>query len=204
MKRYLTIYLIAFTSILLFAQNTEENTNNTGTNIFVERKPTVTDIPITGYRNIKLGSTKEECIKAITSDPLMMLPRQYAYGGVDVSSEEYDTFLNLQQNKFFKSGYFLFKDNALYAITIRFQSNQIDFLEILNALNKKYGTGSFLDASTVAWENGERRITLERPTIVKYMIMDYITNAGPKQTPDNPAIYSELPETTRESLFEGL
>lgn len=203
MKKYIALYLIALTSILS-AQIVLQETNDTRTNTFVERKPTITEVPITGYRNIKLGSTKEETIKAINSDALMILPKQYAYGNVDVSTEEYDTFLALQQNKFFKSGYFLFKDNALYSITIRFQSNQIDFLEILNALNKKYGLGSFLDASTVAWENEERRIILERPTIVKYMIMDYITNASAKQIPDDPAVYNELPQTTRESLFEGL
>lgn len=161
------------------------------------REPKITDIPIIGYRNINLGMTRKEVIDIINKDPLMMLPRKYLYGDVDINAEESANFIALQENRYFRSGYFLFKNDSLYSITIRFQENQIDFLEILNTLNNKYGLGEFTDASTIAWINGNNKLILERPTIVKYFLLSEITNVASADTNINLM-------RTRQSLLDGL
>ena len=169
----------------------------------VGRKPAVINIPITGFKNIKLGSTREDTIKAILEDNTMMLPKEYMLNtdGVDLASEESATFLSLEENKFYKSGYFIFKDDALYSITIYFQPNQVDFLELLSSLSAKYGKGAFLDAETVSWQNGDNRIILERPSIIKYINMNNVTTTSQTRIREKESI---PPQNNRKEILEGL
>jgi len=184
MKKILFFILILSTSLLLSQE---------------KRERSITETPITGYRNIMLGMSKNEVMNAINNDPLMILPREFKYIS-DIEIENIDDFISLQENKFFQSGYFLFKDNSLYLITIKFQEKQASFLEILSYLNTKYGMGSFLDSETVAWQNGDKTLSIERPTIIKYML---ITDYDSDESTENISNVNKG-NTTRKSLFEGL
>ncbi|WP_028330140.1 hypothetical protein [Brachyspira alvinipulli] len=225
MKKYIFILMVLYTSCI-FAQyatndayvpnnNNNNNNNNTTTteennqnnneyitnDAVMGRKPAVITTPITGFKNITLGASRQDTIDAILSDNTMTLPKQYMTGTVDLSAEESATFIALEENKFYKSGYFIFKDDALYSITINFQPNQVDFLELLSALNAKYTKGAFLDANTVAWQNGDIRIILERPSVVKYINMNNVTTTSDvriKEKEEAP------PQNTRKSILEGL
>lgn len=215
MKKYILIimFLFAFNLFSQYAtndsytppsqgnQNTEDNsiTNDAVTG----RKPAVIDVNITGFKNIKLGGSRIDTINAILSDNTMLLPKQYMLNtnGVDLASEESASFLALEENKFYKSGYFLFKEDALYSISINFQPNQVDFLELLSSLSAKYGRGAFLDAETVAWQNGDIRIILERPSTVKYLDMKHITTTSDTRIKEKESI---APQNTRKDILEGL
>ncbi|WP_300753960.1 hypothetical protein [uncultured Brachyspira sp.] len=223
MKKYIIILMFIFGCYLFpqYATNdayvpnnnnntvTEENNNNNQDNnteyitndAVMGRKPAVIDTPITGFKNITLGATREDTINAILGDNTMTLPKQYMTGTVDLSAEESADFLALEENKFYKSGYFVFKDDSLYSITINFQPNQVDFLELLSALNAKYTKGSFLDANTVAWQNGDTRIILERPSVVKYINMSNITSTSDTRIKEKE---EAPPQNTRKSILEGL
>ena len=107
----------------------------------------------------------------------------------------------MEENKFYKSGYFIFKNDSLYSITIHFQSNQVDFLELLSALNSKYSKGAFLDANTVAWQNGNMRMILERPSIVKYINMNNITTTSDTRIKEKE---SAPTQNERKDILEGL
>lgn len=215
MKRYIFILMFIFSCYLFpqYATNdnyvppdntqTEENNNNEyiTNDAIMGRKPAIIDVPITGFKNITLGATRADTINAILSDNTMTLPKQYMTGTVDLNAEESATFIALEENKFYKSGYFIFKDDALYSITINFQPNQVDFLELLSALNAKYGKGAFLNADTVAWQNGDIRIILERPSVVKYIDMNNVTTTSDTRIKEKEAL---PPQNTRKSILEGL
>ncbi|MEI0611971.1 hypothetical protein [Brachyspira pilosicoli] len=216
--RYILIIMFLF-CVNLFSQyatndayTPPQNNNNTATteeesyitnDAIVGRKPAVINVPITGFKNIKLGSTREDTIRAILEDNTMMLPKEYMLNtnGVDLASEESATFLSLEENKFYKSGYFIFKDDSLYSITIYFQPNQVDFLELLSSMSAKYGKGAFLDAETVSWQNGDNRIILERPSIVKYINMNNITTTSQTRIREKESI---PPQNNRKEILEGL
>ena len=216
--RYILIMMFLF-CLNLFSQYAtndaytppQNNNNNTTTteesyitnDAVVGRKPAVINIPITGFKNIKFGSTREDTIKAILEDNTMMLPKEYMLNtnGVDLASEESATFLSLEENKFYKSGYFIFKDDSLYSITIYFQPDQVDFLELLSSLSAKYGKGAFLDAETVSWQNGDNRIILERPSIIKYINMNNITTTSQTRIKEKESI---PPQNNRKEILEGL
>ena len=189
------------------AYNPNQTTANTNTNSSITndavmgRKPAITQTPITGFKDINLGATREDTINAILSDRTMILPRKYMTGSVDITAEESATFLALEENKFYRSGYFIFKNDSLYSITIHFQPNQVDFLEILSALNSKYGKGAFLDANTVAWQNRNMRIILERPSIVKYINMNNITTTSETRIREKEETPSQ---NERNEILEGL
>lgn len=217
MKIYIFIFTLLFAySFSLFSQNyatndaynpnqTTETTTTENPSIINDavmgRKPAVTQTEITGFKDIRLGATREDTINAILSDSTMILPRKYTTGSVDITAEESATFLALEENKFYKSGYFIFKNDSLYSITIYFQPNQVDFLELLSALNSKYSKGAFLDANTVAWQNGNMRIILERPSIVKYINMNNITTTSETRIREKEEI---PPQNERNAILEGL
>ena len=220
MNRYILILMFLF-GVNLFSQyatndayTPPQNNNNNNTaateeesyitnDAIVGRKPAVINVPITGFKNIKLGSTREETIRAILEDNTMMLPKEYMLNtnGVDLASEESSTFLALEENKFYKSGYFIFKEDSLYSITIYFQPDQVDFLELLSSLSAKYGKGAFLDAETVSWQNGDNRMILERPSIIKYINMNNITTTSETRIREKESI---PPQNTRKEILEGL
>lgn len=183
------------------ASQTATNRASITNDAVMGRKPAITDVEITGFKNILLGATREDTINAILKDASMILPRQYTTGSVDITAEESADFLALEENRFYRSGYFIFKDDSLYSITINFQPNQVDFLELLSALNSKYGKGAFLDANTVAWQNGDNRIILERPSVVKYMNMNNITTTSDTRIGEKE---EASPQNTRNSILEGL
>ena len=184
------------------AANTNAGENYSITNdAIMGRKPAITQTAITGFKDIQLGSTRDDVINAILSDNTMILPKKYMTGSVDIAAEESATFLALEENKFYKSGYFIFKNDSLYSITIHFQPNQVDFLELLSALNSKYSKGAFLDANTVAWQNVNMRMILERPSIVKYINMNNITTTSDTRIKEKE---SAPTQNERKDILEGL
>lgn len=218
MKKYIFIFTLLFCSLLFpqnYATNDAYNPNQTTANTnaaagenssitndaVMGRKPAITETAITGFKDIRLGATREDTINAILSDGTMILPRKYMTGSVDITAEESATFLALEENKFYRSGYFIFKNDSLYSITIYFQPNQVDFLELLSALNSKYSKGAFLDANTVAWQNGNMRIILERPSIVKYINMNNITTTSETRIREKEETPSQ---NERNEILEGL
>lgn len=218
--RYILIMMFLF-CVNLFSQyatndayTPPQNNNNNNTaateeesyitnDAIVGRKPAVINVPITGFKNIRLGSSREDTIRAILEDNTMMLPKEYMLNtnGVDLASEESADFLSLEENKFYKSGYFIFKNDSLYSITIYFQPDQVDFLELLSSMSAKYGKGAFLDAETVSWQNGDNRIILERPSIVKYISMNNITTTSQTRIDEKESI---PPQNNRKEILEGL
>ena len=216
MKKYIFIFMFLFAYSLFsqnYATNDAYNPNQTATNTtsgenssitndaIMGRKPAITQTAITGFKDIQLGSTRDDVINAILSDNTMILPKKYMTGSVDIAAEESATFLALEENKFYKSGYFIFKNDSLYSITIHFQPNQVDFLELLSALNSKYSKGAFLDANTVAWQNGNMRMILERPSIVKYINMNNITTTSDTRIKEKE---SASTQNERKDILEGL
>ena len=216
MKKYIFIFMFLFAYSLFsqnYATNDAYNPNQTAANTnagenssitndaIMGRKPAITQTAITGFKDIQLGSTRDDVINAILSDNTMILPKKYMTGSVDIAAEESATFLALEENKFYKSGYFIFKNDSLYSITIHFQSNQVDFLELLSALNSKYSKGAFLDANTVAWQNGNMRMILERPSIVKYINMNNITTTSDTRIKEKE---SASTQNKRKDILEGL
>ena len=216
MKKYIFIFMFIFAYSLFsqnYATNDAYNPNQTAANTnagenssitndaIMGRKPAITQTAITGFKDIQLGSTRDDVINAILSDNTMILPKKYMTGSVDIAAEESATFLALEENKFYKSGYFIFKNDSLYSITIHFQSNQVDFLELLSALNSKYSKGAFLDANTVAWQNGNMRMILERPSIVKYINMNNITTTSDTRIKEKE---SAPTQNERKDILEGL
>lgn len=216
MKKYIFIFMFIFAYSLFsqnYATNDAYNPNQTAANTnagenssitndaIMGRKPAITQTAITGFKDIQLGSTRDDVINAILSDNTMILPKKYMTGSVDIAAEESATFLALEENKFYKSGYFIFKNDSLYSITIYFQPNQVDFLELLSALNSKYSKGAFLDANTVAWQNGNMRMILERPSIVKYINMNNITTTSDTRIKEKE---SAPTQNERKDILEGL
>ncbi|MEK6795457.1 MAG: hypothetical protein AABZ39_11805 [Spirochaetota bacterium] len=154
---------------------------------------------ISGFRTIRLGQTMKQAIDAIYEDNLMILPSKFVERDIDIIGEKSDTFVNLAENKYFKSGYFLFKGDRLFSIRLAFQEKQFTFLDLMNALTAKYGQGRYRDNNTVVWEESGREIALERPSTVKYFERTVLSNTAAdfRKSRDNAS-------GDRDSLLKGL
>ncbi len=212
MKHFYIIFAVmtfVCSSLFLVAQeNRGDRDNNTGSSSTENataskhsnrnrRKPVSpaqSDRSIDGFSGIHLGQNMQATIDALKESTVVTLPKKYQ--DPDIDSEATSNFVQINENKYFKSGYFLFKDNRLFSITLRFQENQVDFLDLLTSLNEKYGKGSFMDANTVAWESGRTQMILERPATVKYMLMEV--------TRDVRVNYTNKIVTNRVDITEGL
>lgn len=200
MKKYFCI-LSAFLFIVIFPLIPQEaapetNSNNLLYTNLYPVEPAKAKVDITGYRGVQIGMTMKDTMAILQKDPLITLSAKYINSIIDISYEESETFMSLNPNKFFKSGYFLFKNDALYSMIIRFQPKQVDFLEILTALNEKYGDGAFMDANTVVWNYGTRQLILERPTTLKYSDMDVVNSVIIN--------YTNLFVTNMNAILDGL
>ncbi len=209
MKRFYIILIaitFAFSSLFLIAQENRgqgDNANSQGNptasshsnrNRRKPVSPATSDKSIDGFSGIHLGQNMKATIDALKESTVVTLPKKYQ--DPDIGEETTGNFIQINENKYFKSGYFLFKDDHLYAITLRFQENQVDFLDLLTKLNEKYGKGSFMDANTVAWESGRTQMILERPATIKYMLMEV--------TRDVRVNYTNKIVTNRVDITEGL
>lgn len=154
---------------------------------------------ISGFRNIALGQTMKQTVDAIYQDNLMILPSKFIERDIDILGEKSDIFINIVENKYFKSGYFLFKSDRLYSIRLSFQEKQFTFLDLANALTAKYGMGRYRDNNTVVWEASGRELTLERPSTVKYFERNAVSNAAAefRMSRDNAS-------GDRDALLKGL
>ncbi|MBI4976221.1 MAG: hypothetical protein HZC28_02000 [Spirochaetes bacterium] len=201
-----TILFIIFPLLLALAADGQTNGTNVtaamndaaaAVNDYSQRGKTSS--PINGFRSVQLGQTIAEVVNAVYQDRLMLLPQQFVERDMDIQSEKNERFININENKFFKSGYFLFRAGRLYSIRLAFSEHQFTFLDLHAALTKKYGAGKYKDNNTVIWSNSGRELVLERPSIVKYFNRESVSNVIAEYGGVTEDVSSD-----RASLLQGL
>ncbi len=159
--------LIILTSLLLIsAPLYSENLNSFPSSLAGEgEKQICVSIP-GGYRSILLGlpfhRVKENLQREGTFD---------FRGEPDVSMQNKlgNTLISCRGGSFINHGFFQFKDEKLYLITLQLNPEKLDFYTLQSDFNKKYGSPVTLSPRGMVWEDEKTRLSLEYPLTVKYM-----------------------------------
>ncbi len=131
-----------------------------------------------GYRSIKLNSSFETVKEA--------LKKEHAFdfrGEPDVSMQKKlgNRLISCRGRSFINYGFFQFKEEQLYLITLQLNPQKLDFYTIQKSLNSKYGPPARLSPQGMSWENEKMRLSLEYPLTVKYLdlaLFDAILEEG--------------------------
>jgi hypothetical protein len=70
---------------------------------------------------------------------------------------------------YFKRAFFQFHEKLLYTIILILNPQKVDYYSLFTTLTDKYGPFKELDPQRVVWDDGNVRLSLERPLQVKYI-----------------------------------
>jgi len=154
----LVIFVLGLFSGILFAQEEEK-----------EPAP----LP-TGFEELTLGLSLEELKEALKGSGYF-----YYRGDPDVSllERENRTLVEAEGAGYVASGEFQFtEDERLFVIALHMDPELIDYFSLYTTLSEKYGEPDDLSPERAIWENGEVRISLERPVSVRYIDQGSFSN----------------------------
>lgn len=120
-----------------------------------------------GYKNIKLGMTKEEVQEVLKNSndfenreevlTIRLEPDQQI-----ITSEGYGYIL---------IGYFHFNEDSLYQIFIKLDHTKIGYYNLLKKFTEKYGNPSTFEPKRAIWENDNIRLIIEKPGTLRYVFL---------------------------------
>jgi hypothetical protein len=104
-------------------------------------------------------------------DGLKSHPYFFYRGDPDVSflPQTTKTVIDCEGRSYISRGLFQFSGEKLYIITLYFNPERLDYFSLFTALTKKYGRPVALDPSAAVWQNGQTRLSLEKPLTFKYI-----------------------------------
>lgn len=162
------MYIIRFIIIFLIIQYSSseklfpKEKSNTNDNAQIKN----ISIPINGWSEYKLGADINEIIDLLKNDS-SLTPKTDPES--DISEEVNEYFISLMPTRFFDNFYFQFINKKCYLIRIIYSKKYFSYLKLYNKLKGKYGIPSILSSKKAVWINNEKSISLERPTVIKYI-----------------------------------
>jgi hypothetical protein len=110
---------------------------------------------------------------ALTSvkDRLRGHPYFFYRGDPDVSFLPLTTkiLIDCEGRSYVKRGLFQFSDENLYIMTLYLDPERMDYFSLFTTLSEKYGRPEILTPQAAVWQNGQTRLSLEKPLIIKYI-----------------------------------
>jgi hypothetical protein len=136
-----------------------------------------------GYKDIKLGMTKNQVIDTIKKSSEF---RQKNDEVLSIRLEPDTEILTYEGLGYISVGYFHFNKDKLFQIFLKFNENKLGYYLLLKDNTDKFGKPSKLDPKSAVWQNKEVMIVIEKPCTIKYLYLP-IWNELVKsdQTPDD-------------------
>jgi hypothetical protein len=73
---------------------------------------------------------------------------------------------------FIRRAFFQLRDDRVFIMVFSLDPDMVDHYSVFTVLREKYGDPGSLDPRQAVWENGETRVSIERPLTVKYIDME--------------------------------
>jgi len=158
----------------------------------------MTKEPLTpGYKKFRFKMDRLEVLKLISADPLIR-----AYDAdfiIGFEKEEWRVLVTIGY-PYMNNIYFLFNDDKkLYEIIIVFNRTHFSYLEVMNALKKKYQHPNVLGQDVIIWQDDKTRIQLESTVHLKYLDLEMFKKM--KKDFDANLLKKKL---DKQKAFEGL
>ncbi len=141
-----------------------------------------------GFRSLQLGMEFTETQEALADDLAF-----FYRGPADVSLRPSDgqNVIDSAGRGFVERGLFQFHDGRLYTIAIYLDHTQLDYFQLYEQLNGRYGDPLELDPRRAIWEDDQTRIELERPLTIRFLDMEtFIRRRTERRQLDSAAMMS--------------
>lgn len=164
-KKIFITYLILSLSFFTFAQNkaikSEPKTEDKQNTV----KNEIKGLP-TSFRGIALGMDLESVKENLMADSI------FGYRGdrdISLLTVPNRSSIETLGSSFISRAWFQFYEESLYTISLKLNTDKIDYYSIYSHFVKKYGEPLDINPKRAIWENENTRITIERPLSVKYL-----------------------------------
>jgi hypothetical protein len=120
------------------------------------------------FRKLSLGMSLDELKAALTADELFAFRGDRDVSFLPVKEEN---LVETTGISFIRRAFFQLRDGAVFIMAFSLDPAMIDHYSVFTTLRNKHGDPNSLSPSEAVWENGETRVSLERPLTVKYIDM---------------------------------
>jgi len=135
-----------------------------------------------GYDRYRFGMKRGEVISAVSNDTSL---RAFDADFIEGFEREEWSVLIAVGPPLIDVVWFVFdKNEELYTIIVRFNAERFSYLEILNALQQKYGRSRTLGQAHTVWQNEQYRVQLERGLHVKYLDLARFAQVNKEFSPE--------------------
>ncbi|AFG37740.1 hypothetical protein Spiaf_1683 [Spirochaeta africana DSM 8902] len=122
--------------------------------------------PITGFGDIEIGMSFDLVDQALRGSGV------FQYRGeadVSLSPGRERIVMEVDGFDFVQRGIFQFIDDRLFSITLIINQSMMDHFTLFTRFQNSYGTPAVFGPRRILWEDGQNRLTLERPLTVQYL-----------------------------------
>jgi hypothetical protein len=118
------------------------------------------------FRKLSLGMSLDELKTALAADGLFTFRGDRDVSFLPVKEENLVETTGLS---FIRRAFFQFRDGMVFIMAFSLDPVKIDHYTVFTTLRAKYGDPNELSPSEAVWTNGETRVSVERPLMVKYI-----------------------------------
>ena len=130
--------------------------------------PEFPEDPPRQFRGLALGMDLEDLKTALTDDTI------FSYrGDRDVSwlPIQQETLIETTGMSFIRRAYFQLINDEVYIMSFTLDTRLMDHYSVFTTFVRRYGEPQILNPGESVWENGDTRVSIERPLTVKYIDM---------------------------------
>jgi hypothetical protein len=121
------------------------------------------------FRQLSLGMSLDELKEALAGDGLFVFRGDRDVSFLPVKEENLVETTGLS---FIRRAFFQLRDGKVFIMAFSLDPDMVDHYSVFTTLREKYGDPESLSPGQAVWENGETRVSLERPLTVKYIDME--------------------------------
>ena len=118
------------------------------------------------FRGLSLGMPLDDLKSALIKDMLFSFRGDRDVSFLPVKTE---TLVETTGLSYIRRAYFQLVDESVYIMSFSLDTRLMDHYSVFTAFMRKYGEPLSLNPSEAIWDNGETRVSIERPLTVKYI-----------------------------------
>jgi len=118
------------------------------------------------FRNLSLGMPLEDLKSALVRDSLFAFRGDRDVSFLPVREQ---TLVETTGLSYIRRAYFQLVDESVYIMSFSLDTRIMDHYSVFTTFIKKYGEPQTLNPAEAIWDNGETRVSIERPLTVKYI-----------------------------------
>lgn len=170
LKKLLTLFLnLTVLAFFVFAENSFAEAPKIENQTKIEESVDIEKELPSGFRGIMLGMDLEMVKDILETDAI------FGYKGdrdLSLLTTPNRSSIETVGSSFISRAWFQFYEEVLYTITLKLNTDKVDYYSIYSHFVEKYGNPFDINPKRAIWESKNIRITIERPLTVKYLSLD--------------------------------